>query len=75
MLILFEFLGIAVLAGLAAFQGPINSQLASRTGLFAANVLSNVIGTVALIIVMAIAEPQALQLQYWVSKLKPGTFP
>jgi transporter family-2 protein len=73
--IIFEFIGIALFAGLAAFQGPINSQLASRTGLFAANVLSNVIGTLALILVMAFVEPQALHFQYWSSRLKPGVMP
>jgi transporter family-2 protein len=73
--IIVEFLIITFLAGIAAFQGPINSQLASRTGLFAANVLSNIIGTLALILVMAFVEPQALQPQYWANRLKPGEFP
>lgn len=65
----------AMLAGLAAFQGPINTQLAARTGTVAANVFSNVVGTAALLVVMAIWEPSAFQLQYWKSRFQLGMPP
>lgn len=63
------FLFALVAAGVAALQAPINSALARRIGLMAANVFSNIMGTVALVIAMAVMEPKALRLQYWVSNL------
>ncbi len=64
------FAAFMLAAGLAAFQGPINSALATRTGLMAANVFSNVIGTAALLLAMAVMEPKALGWGHWVSSLR-----
>lgn len=69
------FFVAAALAGLAAFQGPINAQLASRTGVAAANVLSNVVGTAALLVLMAAMEPGAFRLAYWRDRLSDGALP
>ncbi len=70
-----QFIVIALLAGIAALQGPINTQLSARTGLMAANVFSNVVGTLALVAVMAALEPQALSIHYWMTRMKPGQCP
>ena len=75
MTVFLQFILIAVLAGVATLQGPINSQLAARTGLVAANVFSNVVGTFTLILAMALVEPQALSIDYWVTRMRPGQFP
>ncbi len=52
-------------AGVAALQAPVNSRLADAIGFWATNVSSNVIGTVVLIVAMAIVQPQALNWRYW----------
>lgn len=69
------FFAAAALAGLAAFQGPINAQLASRTGIAAANVLSNVVGTAALLGLMAAIEPEAFRVTYWLDRIRGGLLP
>lgn len=65
----------AALAGIAAFQGPINAQLASRTGVTAANVLSNVVGTAGLLLLMGVLEPEAFCIGYWKTRIDEDLLP
>ncbi len=57
-------------AGIAALQAPVNSHLADKIGFWATNVFSNVVGTVALIAAMSIAQPQALSWRHWAGSFK-----